>query len=217
VHRSPATSSGNLARRAVLLRSPTVSRYRVAFGLRPGKGGERARRETSNSFCRSGAHGFVPRLWAARRIGKLTRTIRVEGAATVLIEEIRDLRLRFGILTEYTSNLVQEPERLAGEPVPMPRAEEARAQSGAGAFDRARRSAKFSESKTLQHADELAAGAVAGPGAGGTACRRDRPAGGSSSSGARPGLTSAQPIGSLSRWWPPSVPHISPWCEVCRS
>jgi hypothetical protein len=42
----------------------------------------------------------------------------------------------------------------------MPRLEEARQQTGAAAFDRARRSAKFTETKTLQNADEVAAGAA---------------------------------------------------------
>ncbi|HXI21807.1 MAG TPA: VWA domain-containing protein, partial [Gemmatimonadales bacterium] len=53
---------------------------------------------------------FIPRLWASRRIGDLTRQIRLEGANPGLIQEVRDLGLRYGILTEYTSYLVQEPE-----------------------------------------------------------------------------------------------------------
>jgi Ca-activated chloride channel homolog len=88
--------------------------------------------------------------------------IRVEGPSPVLIEEMRDLALRFGILTEYTSYLVQEPERLASGPPPMPRLESAREQTGAVAFDRARRSAKFVETKTLQGAEEIAAAGVGG-------------------------------------------------------
>jgi hypothetical protein len=47
----------------------------------------------------------------------------------------------------------------------MPRLEPAREQTGAAAFERARRSAKFVEAKTLQAADEIAAGAVGGMGA----------------------------------------------------
>jgi Ca-activated chloride channel family protein len=52
---------------------------------------------------------FIPPLWASRRIGELTRTARLEGATPALVEEIRDLGLRYGILTEYTSYLVVEP------------------------------------------------------------------------------------------------------------
>jgi Ca-activated chloride channel family protein len=122
----------------------------------------RERVETQATFAGlETGNAFIPRLWAARRIGELTRLIRVEGPSPVLLEEMRDLALRFGILTEYTSYLVQEPERVAHAP-PMPRPEEARNQTGAGAFDRARRSAKFEEAKTLQSADEIAAGVVGG-------------------------------------------------------
>ena len=101
-------------------------------------------------------NAFIPRLWAIRRIGELTRIVRVEGASPVLIEELRDLALRFGILTEYTSYLVQEPERVAGSPPPMPRAEEPRDQTGSAAFERARRSSKFLVTSNLQSADEVA-------------------------------------------------------------
>ncbi len=129
------------------------------------RNGTRERVETRATFGPSEtANDFIPRLWATRRIGELTRRIRVEGPTPVLIEEMRDLGLRFGILTEYTSYLVQEPEVLASAPPPMPRLEEARNQTGAAAFDRARRSAKFSEAKTLQRADELASGVVGGLG-----------------------------------------------------
>lgn len=127
------------------------------------RNGSRERIETRATFAASeSANGFIPRLWAARRIGEITRIIRVEGASPVLLEETRDLALRFGLLTEYTSYLVQEPERVAGSPPPMPRLEEARNQTGAAAFDRARRSAKFAEAKSLQAADEVAAGMVGG-------------------------------------------------------
>ncbi|HEX2220023.1 MAG TPA: VIT domain-containing protein [Gemmatimonadales bacterium] len=126
--------------------------------------GVRERVEARADFARSGQdNAFIPRLWAARRIGDLTRTIRVEGASPVLLEEIRDLGLRFGILTEYTSYLVQEPGVMAERPVPMPRLEAAGSQTGAAAFDRARRSAKFVETTNLQAADELAAGSPDGP------------------------------------------------------
>ena len=127
------------------------------------RNGARERVETNARFDRSEAgNGFIPRLWAARRIGELTRLIRVEGPSSVLIEEIRDLGLRFGILTEYTAYLVQEPQAVADAPPPIPRLEEARRQTGAASFDRASRSAKFAEVKTLQSADEVVAGAMSG-------------------------------------------------------
>jgi Ca-activated chloride channel family protein len=122
------------------------------------RNGSRERIETRATLAASEpANAFIPRLWAARRIGELTRQVRVEGASPVLIEEMRALALRFGILTEYTSYLVQEPDRVVSAPPPMPRLEEARNQTGAVAFERARRSAKLSDAKSLQSADEALA------------------------------------------------------------
>ncbi|UCF40212.1 MAG: VWA domain-containing protein [Gemmatimonadota bacterium] len=81
---------------------------------------------------------FIPRLWASRKIGFLTQQVRLNGANDELIEEIRRTALRYGLLSEYTSYLVQEPEDVAvrrdaprrGQPVNTPAAE---AQSGVGA------------------------------------------------------------------------------------
>jgi len=133
------------------------------------RNGAREQVETQATFATlESGNAFIPRLWAARRIGELTRIVRVEGPSPVLLEEMRDLALRFGILTEYTAYLVQEPNGVASAPPPMLRLEEARDQTGTAAFNRARRSAKFAEAKTLHGADEIAAGAAGalGPTAG---------------------------------------------------
>ncbi len=61
-------------------------------------------------------NAFVPPLWASRKIGELTRTARLEGASPAIIEEIRQLGLRYGILTEYTSFLVLEPGAVPATP-----------------------------------------------------------------------------------------------------
>jgi Ca-activated chloride channel family protein len=58
---------------------------------------------------------YIPRLWGSRRVGDLTRQIRLEGATADLVEQVRNLALRYGILTEYTSYLVQEPDVLASD------------------------------------------------------------------------------------------------------
>ena len=112
---------------------------------------------------------FIPKLWATRQIGELTRQIRLEGASPALVSQVRDLGLRFGILTEYTSYLVLEPSAVvAGNGVPLPaRAEDAggasnsAAQTGGVAFDRARASSKFTESKSLAEADSMASARLA--------------------------------------------------------
>ena len=103
----------------------------VVFGRYRGEGrgtvviegernGRRERFTTDAAFSRVAAgNEFIPRLWASRRIGDLTRQIRLEGQSEPLIREVRELGLRYGILTEYTSYLVQEPVAVAGRNQPM--------------------------------------------------------------------------------------------------
>ena len=109
------------------------------------------------------ANDFIPRLWAARQIGELTRQIRLEGASPSLVSQVRELGLRYGILTEYTSYLVQEPSDIATPVPPSPLREDqmggarnSSAQTGTQAFDRARASAKLAETKSLAAAEEVA-------------------------------------------------------------
>jgi Ca-activated chloride channel homolog len=107
---------------------------------------------------------FIPRLWAARQTGELTRKIRLEGASPTLVSQVRELGLRYGILTEYTSYLVLEPEtaRVANGAPPALREEDmggarnSSMQTGRQAFERARASAKLSDSKSLAVAEAAA-------------------------------------------------------------
>jgi Ca-activated chloride channel family protein len=109
-------------------------------------------------------NAFVPKLWASRRIGDLTRQIRIEGATPGLVEEVRDLGLRYGILTEYTSYLVQEPVTAWNRPGPMPAAPALRGGAGAAglqtgreAFARAQVSAVMGGVSSLSAADRAVA------------------------------------------------------------
>jgi Ca-activated chloride channel homolog len=98
-------------------------------------------------------HEYVGTLWAARRIGALTRTMRLEGQTPARIEEIKALALRHGIVTEYTAYLVQEPTVAVGGVAPgrdearrmaLPAAPaSAKAQTGRVAFEAAQTSADF--------------------------------------------------------------------------
>jgi Ca-activated chloride channel family protein len=64
-------------------------------------------------FTEHAASGdYIPRLWAARTIGDLMRTIRLEGETPERIARVRELALRYGLLSEYTAHLVQEPGTL---------------------------------------------------------------------------------------------------------
>lgn len=58
-------------------------------------------------------NGWLPRLWASRKLGHLSRQVRLEGATESLVEEIRTLALRYGMVSEYTSYLVVEPGMVA--------------------------------------------------------------------------------------------------------
>ncbi len=128
------------------------------------RNGHRERIVVPATFAASeSGNDFIPRLWAARQIGELTRQIRLEGASPSLVAQVRELGLRYGILTEYTSYLVQEPSDVVtpGAPVPlredqMGGARNSAAQTGVQAFDRARASAKLADSKTLAAAEEVA-------------------------------------------------------------
>jgi Ca-activated chloride channel family protein len=59
-------------------------------------------------FQESGGDRFIPRLWATRKIGHLLNQIRLHGERRELVDEIVELSIRYGIVTPYTSYLVQE-------------------------------------------------------------------------------------------------------------
>jgi Ca-activated chloride channel family protein len=70
---------------------------------------QRQQRFTYEGFFReSGGDRFIPRLWATRKIGHLLNQIRLHGERRELIDEIVELSVRYGIVTPYTSYLVQE-------------------------------------------------------------------------------------------------------------
>lgn len=67
------------------------------------------------SFNTQGGEAFIPRLWATRKIGYLLNQIRLHGESSELVQEIVDLAVRYGILTPYTSFLVQEDVEVFSE------------------------------------------------------------------------------------------------------
>lgn len=88
-------------------------------------------------------NGFIPRLWAARKLGALQRQVRLEGATPDLISEIKATALRYGLLSEYTSYLVREPSDVAvvprrAVPATAPGMVAAETQVGAGWIARAK-------------------------------------------------------------------------------
>jgi Ca-activated chloride channel homolog len=109
----------------------TVRGELVVSGVREG------RRERFGAVvelpARAGASGYLPGLWASRKLGELMRTIRLEGETPARIEEVRALALRYGLLSEYTSYLVQEPGMVATHARPAPMMLDASAQAGEAA------------------------------------------------------------------------------------
>ena len=55
----------------------------------------------------TGNHDFVPRLWATRRVGELLDRIRVEGETEAVKSEVRELGLQYGLVTPYTTFVIQ--------------------------------------------------------------------------------------------------------------
>jgi Ca-activated chloride channel family protein len=106
---------------------------------------------------------YIEQLWASRKAGALSREIRLHGQTPETMDALKQLALRYGILTEYTSYLVQEPtvalraqaeDRMNRAPAAAPVD-----QAGAGYVDRAERDKAMAGATQLQQ--ELATSAEA--------------------------------------------------------
>jgi len=88
---------------------------------------------------------FLPRLWATRRVGYLLEEIRLQGERDELVEEVKKLGLKYGIVTPYTSFLVTEKERhrIAAAAPEAAEALKARKVTGAGAVKMAKATQVF--------------------------------------------------------------------------
>ena len=106
---------------------------------------------------------YIPRLWASRKAGALAREIRLHGSTPETLAALKDLALRYGILTEYTSYLVQEPNVAMGRPIMIDGAVNGAlpapaAQNGAGAVLRSQAEASLAaKSIDREDRDELVA------------------------------------------------------------
>ncbi len=63
-----------------------------------------------NRFRTGGGDDFIPRLWATRAIGHLLREIRLHGENDELVQSVVNLSIRYGIITPYTSYLIEEDD-----------------------------------------------------------------------------------------------------------
>ncbi|HOU23951.1 MAG TPA: VIT domain-containing protein [Anaerolineae bacterium] len=62
------------------------------------------------AFSSRGGDESIPRLWATRKIGQLLKEIRLHGENKELVDSIVALSVRYGIMTPYTSFLVDESQ-----------------------------------------------------------------------------------------------------------
>ena len=82
--------------------------------------GERREFVTDVKFVKDDvSRGFIPRLWATRRVGWLLDEIRMHGESAELRDEIVRLAREHGIVTPYTSYLILEDERRRRVPVSL--------------------------------------------------------------------------------------------------
>jgi Ca-activated chloride channel family protein len=66
-------------------------------------------------FRADGGDEFIPRLWATRKIGHLLTQIRLHGEKREWVDAIVSLSVRYGIITPYTSFLIEEDDILTAE------------------------------------------------------------------------------------------------------
>ena len=61
----------------------------------------------------AGGEAFIAKLWATRRIGDLLNNIRLNGESEELVDSVVSLSIRYGIITPYTSFLIEEDDILS--------------------------------------------------------------------------------------------------------
>lgn len=71
---------------------------------------ERSYTYEDTSFRKEGGDDFIPRLWATRAVGYYLTQIRLYGEKQEWIDTIVALSTRYGIITPYTSFLIQEKD-----------------------------------------------------------------------------------------------------------
>jgi Ca-activated chloride channel family protein len=147
-------------------------RYRRAGGTSIAVRGSRAGRAERFTTqvrlpARSPGDEYIARLWASRKLGDLDRRIRsaqADGAGAqqvaAMIEDLRETALRYGLLSEYTSYLVQEPGMMADASgrvmnQAMPLAPPPAAVSGQGAVARAEEARRSREVSSLAQMESV--------------------------------------------------------------
>jgi Ca-activated chloride channel family protein len=131
-----------------------------------GRRGSQDEQFRSATVGETSTNAYIPRLWASRKAGALSREIRLHGSTPETLAALKDLALRYGILTEYTSYLVQEPNvamlrddrPMSFSAVTVTAAPAPAAQNGAGAVRQSQAEASLAaKSVDREDQDELSA------------------------------------------------------------
>ena len=93
---------------------------------------------------------FLPRLWAGRKIAYLLNQIRLYGESDELVESVIELSRRYGIITPYTSFLVDEGTYSAEEAADAVRQTAAAPATGGYAVQTSTALKDLSEAETVQ-------------------------------------------------------------------
>ena len=99
-------------------------------------------------------HTFLPRLWAGRAVSHLLNQIRLYGESDELVDEVVRLSQRYGIITPYTSFLVEEDAYDAEEAADAVRQTTAAPAIGANAVAGSSSLKALSEAETVQAGTE---------------------------------------------------------------
>jgi Ca-activated chloride channel family protein len=95
-----------------------LGRYRqegkATIQLQGRQGGESREFHHEARFRHTPECSFIPRIWAGGKVTYLLEQIRLNGPSDELVNEIKDLGERYGIVTPYTSLLILEDEDIPG-------------------------------------------------------------------------------------------------------
>ena len=117
---------------------------------------------------RAVSESYLPRLWATRKIGFLLNSLRFEGQTDEVVEEIVELSKRYGVITPYTSFLVEEPglssseadEAFRRDAIPQLAPDAGAPVTGGKAFDTAQSVGDYTNTVNLSTIADGGAGAL---------------------------------------------------------
>ncbi|OGF68114.1 MAG: hypothetical protein A2Y62_08525 [Candidatus Fischerbacteria bacterium RBG_13_37_8] len=117
-HPLPDVFYGNTLTITGRYRGKGTADIEIRDGSRKGK--ENSYRATFKWKDWDTSESFIAPLWASRKVGHLLRQIKINGEQVELVQAVKDLSLKYNILTPYTAFLVEEPQQQARRDRPIP-------------------------------------------------------------------------------------------------